>query len=130
MKFTEDLSTSNLNHITGFEKGCVIVQQKIIDSSHIIAPDALVSWELNSFNEVKDHHIDQVVALNPEVIILGTGIKHQLPNKSTLKQLVQCGIGFEIMNTMAASRTYNILIAEGRRAVAGLIIEATAQDTP
>jgi len=122
MKFTEDLSTSALNIIMGIEPDYVVVQKKKINSSHIIAPDALVKWDLRTFSELTVEHIALITTLNPEVIILGTGEQHLLPEKPILKALVETGIGYEIMNTSAACRTYNILIAEDRRAVVGLII--------
>jgi uncharacterized protein len=43
-----------------------------------------------------------------------------------LAPLYQAGIGVEVMDTRAACRTYNILLAEGRRVVAALIVEAVA----
>ncbi len=122
MKFTEDLGTSNLNFITGIETGYVVVQRKKINSAHIIAPDALVDWKLNTFSEMTTDHLSLITALNPEVIILGTGEKHIIPEKTILKALVETGVGYEIMTTSAACRTYNILLAEDRHAVVGLII--------
>lgn len=122
MKFTEELSTQTQNVITGIEPGCIIVQQKKINNAHIIAPDALLAWDVGSFAEVEASDLEAVTQLKPEVIILGTGETHILPDKPLLKALVETGIGFEVMDTAAACRTYNILIAEDRRAVVALII--------
>jgi uncharacterized protein len=36
--------------------------------------------------------------------------------------LIEANIGYEIMDTAAACRTYNILMAEGRNVAAALII--------
>ncbi len=122
MKFTEDLATSHLNLITGFEPSYVVVQHKKIKTSHVIAPDALVAWKLTTFAEITRDHLTPISQLNPEVILLGTGDKHILPEKELFQALVNIGIGFEIMDTPAACRTYNILVSEGRRAIVGLII--------
>lgn len=122
MKFTEDLSSSKLNHITGFGQGYVIVQNKKINTAHIIAPDGLVSWNVNTHTELTADSIHRISKLDPEVIILGTGEIHIIPEKPILKALVETRVGFEIMDTKAACRTYNILVAEGRRAVAALIL--------
>jgi len=122
MKFTEDLETSKLNLITSFEAGYVVVQKKKIKTSHIIAPDALIAWELTTFSEISSDHLTPISQLNPEVILLGTGNKHIIPEKALFQALVKIGIGFEIMDTAAACRTYNILVSEGRRAIVGLII--------
>ncbi len=122
MKFTEDLGASTQNFITGIDKDYVVVQKKKINISHIIAPDALVEWGIQTFAEITTEHIALMTTLNPEVIILGTGEKHIIPDKTILKALVETGIGFEIMTTSAACRTYNILVAEDRRAVVALVI--------
>lgn len=122
MKFTEDLATSRLNLITGFGTDHIIIQSKKIDSAHVISPNEIVSWGIDSFSEITVDHLAVICDLKPEVIILGTGEKHIIPEKSLLKALVETGIGFEVMKTPAACRTYNILVSEGRRAIVGLII--------
>jgi uncharacterized protein len=85
MKFTEDLGTRSLNLITGFGVDHVIVQKKKIDSAHVIAPDAIVSWGINAFSEVTKEHLNILCELKPEVIILGTGKKHIIPEKPLLR---------------------------------------------
>lgn len=122
MKFTEELSSADQNLITGIEPGCIIVQNKKIDHAHIIAPDALLAWDICSFAELESGDLKPITQLNPEVIILGTGERHILPAKPLLRALVETGVGFEIMDTPAACRTYNILVSEDRRAVVALII--------
>jgi len=119
MKFTEDLDKSK-NTITGYEKDCIYVNNKIIKKPFTLAPDALVLWEAEAFTDFNNTHIDQIEALKPEVIIIGTGEKHLFLDHSLLKKLVALGIGYEIMTTSAACRTYNILISEDRRVVAAL----------
>ena len=55
-------------------------------------------------------------------MILGTGASQKFPPPATLRPLIEAGIGFEIMDTAAACRTYNILVAEDRNVAAALII--------
>jgi len=57
----------------------------------------------------------------PEVLLVGTGARQQFLPAATLAPLLRMGIGVEIMDTQAAARTYNILMAEGRNVVAALI---------
>jgi uncharacterized protein len=57
----------------------------------------------------------------PEVLLVGTGARQQLLPRDTLRPLLALGIGVEVMDTRAAARTYNILMAEGRRVIAALI---------
>ncbi|HUH87576.1 MAG TPA: MTH938/NDUFAF3 family protein [Pusillimonas sp.] len=57
----------------------------------------------------------------PEVLLIGTGSKQHLLPASVTGELLAMGIGVEFMSTQAAARTYNILMAEGRRVVAALL---------
>ncbi|NGM88859.1 Xcc1710-like domain-containing protein [Parapusillimonas sp. SGNA-6] len=57
----------------------------------------------------------------PEVVLIGTGLKQHLLPAATTRPLLQVGIGVEVMSTQAAARTYNILMAEGRRVVVALL---------
>lgn len=57
----------------------------------------------------------------PEVLLIGTGAKQHLLSAETVSELLAMGIGVESMSTQAAARTYNILMAEGRRVIAALL---------
>jgi len=57
----------------------------------------------------------------PEVLLVGTGARLQFLPREVVAPLLAVGIGVEVMDTQAAARTYNILMAEGRRVVAALI---------
>ncbi len=63
-----------------------------------------------------------IVDYAPVVLVIGTGVKHVFPHPSLLKPLIDARIGYEIMATAAACRTYNVLISEGRRACAALVL--------
>lgn len=117
MKFTEDLDKSK-NTITGYEQGCIHVNNKIITQPFTLAPDALELWNATQFSDFSTEHIDTIKTLKPEVIIIGTGKTQKLLDKYLLKQLVTLNIGYEVMTTQAACHTYNILISEDRRVVA------------
>ena len=68
-------------------------------------------------------HLDALIAIEPEtrIIVLGTGETQVFPDPALYFAVIGRGIGFEVMDTGAACRTYNILISEGRRVVAGLM---------
>jgi len=57
----------------------------------------------------------------PEVILIGTGLHQCFLAPEMLAPLLALGVGIETMSTQAAARTYNILMAEGRRVVAALL---------
>ncbi|MHB1667214.1 MAG: Mth938-like domain-containing protein [Thiomonas sp.] len=86
-------------------------------------------WGQDGFTALAESHFARLVESEPEIIIVGTGSRQQFPKPALLRVLMEHGIGFEVMNTAAACRTYNILAAEGRKVVAGLLI-GPLLDTP
>jgi uncharacterized protein len=84
---------------------------------------AISEWPLKSFEELAATHFDQMVNLQPELILIGTGSRQRFPKPELLKTLISAKIGFEIMDSQAACRTYNILVGEGRRVLLALIVE-------
>lgn len=79
------------------------------------------SWSPVTMDQVQAEHLDALLAMEPEVVILGTGARHVHPDPRLFVTLQQRGIGVEVMNTAAACRTYNVLLADGRRVVACLL---------
>ena len=69
---------------------------------------------------------EALLALQPELVIFGSGARHRFVAQSLMRALIERGIGVETMDTPAACRTYNVLVAEGRSAVAALLLEPTA----
>lgn len=65
--------------------------------------------------------IAEIIALAPQVLILGTGERQIFPSPALMAAFLSKGIGIEAMNNAAAARTYNLLALEGRR-VAGLFL--------
>jgi uncharacterized protein len=68
-------------------------------------------------------HFEALLPLQPEVVIVGTGARHHFVSPRLSHPLLTRGIGVESMDTAAACRTYNILVGEGRRAVAVLLLD-------
>ena len=89
----------------------------ITNSSHI---DVM---ELNGADKTSISDIDFILEEQPDVIIFGTGKNSVTPNRNLVFDLAKKNIGIEAMTTIAASKTYNILISEGRDPVAILLIE-------
>jgi uncharacterized protein len=55
-----------------------------------------------------------------ELLLLGTGVKQQMPAVAVRRAFVEAGVALEAMDTGAACRTYNVLLAEGRPVGAAL----------
>jgi uncharacterized protein len=91
--------------------------------SFIIAPKQLKEdWPPQSIADLTVEHLQTVIDLKPELVILGTGRNLEFPHPSITEPLFTKGIGVEVMDTAAACRTYNVLMHEGREVVAALIV--------
>ena len=112
------------NQITSAGPDFVAVNGTRHTRSLLVTPDALVGdWPPSSIEPLTSTHLKALLALQPEVVLLGTGARLSFPAADVLRPLIDAGIGYEVMDTRAACRTFNILMAEGRRVLAALIID-------
>jgi uncharacterized protein len=74
--------------------------------------------------DLEVEHLQAVLALEPQIILLGTGERQVFPAPAIAAAVQAAGIGLEVMDTRAACRTYNVLVQEGRRVAAALIVGA------
>ena len=122
MKFAED-DPSKGYFISAYDETGVSINGERYETSLVIAPDALqTEWPPGAIDELCSEHFQSIIELRPELVLLGTGPNLRFPPVETYAALIQAGIGVEIMDTGAACRTYNILVSESRRVVAGLIL--------
>ena len=84
----------------------------------------VVAWSAPSFESLGADHFARVAALAPELVVFGSGQRLRFPSPALLRPLIDAAIGVETMDTRAACRTYNVLLAEGRKVVAALIFAA------
>ena len=111
------------NLIRTYAVGRIIVNQDSYTRSLVVLPGQLVAdWPPQAFEELALAHLAALVTLRPELVILGTGRRQRLPRAELLAPLVEAGIGWEVMDTGAACRTYNILMGEGRNVAAALLM--------
>ncbi len=116
---------SGTNSITGYGNGYVEINKIPYRHAVLISSDGAISaWPVQIFQDLQPSHFEQMVGLQPELIIIGTGNKQHFPKPELLQTLISAKIGFELMNSQAACRTYNILVGEGRRVLLALIVEA------
>ncbi|MFO7602465.1 MAG: Mth938-like domain-containing protein [Gammaproteobacteria bacterium] len=97
-------------------------QKQTLTSSFILAPDHLQDWPLQAIESLDSSHLEAILALDPELVLLGSGATHRFPDVNLLTALLRAQIGYEVMTSQAACRTYNLLRGEGRRVVAGIIL--------
>ena len=84
----------------------------------------VVAWPAASFESLTAEHFARVAELAPELVVFGSGARLRFPPPALLRPLIDRGIGIETMDTAAACRTYNVLLAEGRTVVAALLFGA------
>lgn len=121
MRFTQDAS-SNVNVIRGYGGGELRINEEVFRGSVIVAPSAIRAEP--TLGDVADLTLDtaaHALAFEPELVLLGTGRRQVFPFAAFGAQFLKAGIGFEVMDTGAACRTYNVLVSEQRRVVAVLI---------
>ena len=85
----------------------------------------LQPWQVGSFDALTEAHFEALAAFEPELVIFGSGARIRFVKPVLLKPLIGRRIGVETMDTAAASRTYNVLLAEGRSVLVALLFEPT-----
>jgi uncharacterized protein len=116
---------SGHNLFTSYGESHVVVNQQRFERSLIVLPDQIVeNWEVAGFEGLSTAHFEFILSLQPELVLLGTGPRLRFPHPQLTQALAQAHIGLEAMDTGAACRTYNFLMAEGRRVAAALILSA------
>lgn len=120
--------TQQYQTITAYDNGGVEINAIGYKHSLIVLPEiAPAAWPVLSFDALSIEHFAQIDALKPDVVILGTGARQRFVHPRLIAALTARRVGVESMDNQAACRTYNILMAEGRKAALALIFEAPAQ---
>lgn len=124
------LATAEGQHlITAYDEKSIAINKQKYNKSLVVTPDALIDNWLDgiavghSVDVLTDADFEKISALKPEVVLLGTGSKHQFLHPKHYAALTKIGVAVECMTTAAACRTYNILMSEGRHVAAALLVE-------
>jgi uncharacterized protein len=122
MKFT--LDRPGTRHVVrGYAPGRLLIGEHEFARSVIVSADTLVDdWRPQHIGDLTAADLEPVLALRPQVLLLGSGPRQVFPKPELLAQLYAARIGFEVMDTGAACRTYNVLVGEGRDVAAALVI--------
>lgn len=121
MKLHADPQT-HLNTVTAYGPGFVEINKVRHDGNLLVAPDSPVTrWSAASFDALREEDFAAILALKPELVIFGTGSRQRFAHPRLTRSLTEARIGVETMDTAAACRTYNILMAEGRRVLAAFL---------
>lgn len=110
-------------YLRGADGHAALVNDRRLTASFVLAPDTLLeSWPVTDARTLRTEQLEPLWSLSPEVILLGSGATQEFPPAATVAACLGRGIGLEVMTNAAAARTFNVLAAEGRRVVAGFIL--------
>ncbi len=119
-------NTQQYQTITAYEADAIEINAKWVRHSFYVMPEqAPQPWQVNQFEQLSAQDFAAILALRPDVVILGTGTRQRFIHPKLVTSLTEQRIGVESMDNQAACRTYNILMAEGRRVVLALILESS-----
>lgn len=128
MSLTEDIIDAKYV-ITGYQPGCIMINSEAYTQSVIVCPSSIISpWTMTDITQFNKETAEEILHLNPEVVLFGTGEQLILPDPKFIAYFAKHEVGFEVMSTDAACRTYGILVSEGRKAAAALIVPNVKED--
>ena len=116
-------SPSAAQTITGYGDDYVLINGARRESSVVVLPDRIVQWEAKAFDALSTEDFAFLKELDVEIVLLGTGPRQRFPHPRLTAPLARARIGLEVMDSKAACRTYNILVAEERRVALALLFE-------
>lgn len=123
LKFTRESQSANT--VRKVEPGSVTIGETVYrESIGLLAENVIERWPDRPLPELDEDCLAPILDSHPELLIIGTGWKPVLPPRELMFAMARRGIGFEVMDTPAACRTFNILIGEDRRPAAILYLDS------
>lgn len=114
-------SPLQMAQIKGYEPGKITVADKCYHQGIIISPQSIQTHAIKTLAELTAKDLACLIDMHPEVVLLGTGERQHFPAAEVLADLINLQIGTEVMDTAAACRTFNVLLAQSRQVVAFLL---------
>ena len=122
MKFSEDAGSKD-RLITHYDRDYIAVNTRRYHHPIIVTSEhAPKQWDVTAFEALTPSDLAPLIESEPEIILIGAGEQQQFLPLALMQQIMGKGIGCEVMTTASACRTYNIILGEGRRVAAGLLI--------
>jgi len=114
--------TQQYQTVTAYDEQGVEINMIRFAHSLVVMPEsAPKAWPVTAFDALTPEHFQEIGAMAPDVVILGTGARQHFVHPKLTGSLTSRRIGIECMDNQAACRTYNILMAEGRHVALALI---------
>lgn len=106
------------------ERGRIRIGDEHYDETVALTGEAIIgNVDPPPIAELDVADLEALLSTGPEILLLGTGWKQRQPHRDFVFGMARRGIGLEVMDTPAACRTFNVLVAEGRRTAALLVID-------
>jgi uncharacterized protein len=122
MRFTQDPGSAS-RLIRAYGDGELRINETTYRETVIVGAATVVALpDIRDMNDLNGLDPARILSLDPELVLLGTGPRQIFPTTAFRAQFLSAGIGFEAMDTGAACRTFNVLVAEQRRVVALLMV--------
>jgi uncharacterized protein len=112
---------SGLNYFSAYGADFVRVGERRYERNLIVTPQQVLPWDAATFEALSEADFEPLLALEIDILLLGTGAKQRFPHPRLTRALAAKRIGVEAMDLQAACRTFNILTAEERRVAAALL---------
>lgn len=94
----------------------ILVGEDLYDRTVALTVDTVLDgWAEKAVADLDESDFSALLAACPEVIVLGTGTTNIFPPRELVFAMARRRVGFEVMDTAAAARTYNVLASEGRQ---------------
>ena len=117
MKLDFDQHSTTLT-ISTYSKAGISLGGRILTEPFVVwGNDILLDILPNTVMAIGPEHIVQLKALEPSLVIIGTGKKQTFIDALVLRPALEANIGIEVMSTPAACRSFNVLVAENRAVV-------------
>ncbi len=109
--------------VRAYDHDAITVGEQQYHSSLILTPRRIIpDWRPQMLAELITNDLEPILALEPEILLLGTGARIQFPDPKLMVHVHEAAIGLEVMDTQAVCRTYNILANEGREVAAAILL--------
>ncbi len=119
---------STIQTVRSYSADEFVIGTRSYRHSCIISPSQVSHWPVASLQQLTPVTLAPLLALNPQVVLLGINATSPRAPATVRRALEQRGIALETMELGAACRTYNVLATEGRAVVAGLILAGSAPE--
>ena len=103
-------------------RGITLIDRELTASFLLMPEQVIEHWPVAAVDALDAGHVQALLALRPELLLLGTGERQAFPAAAFMAGFLRQGVGIEVMDNAAAARTYNLLAAEGRRVLGAFIL--------